>query len=193
MKTRLFTGIGAALIILASTACSNNSTPPTQAASYRIAASMFGLESGKPYPLETGDKIAGSEGSASAQAGLFYSSAHASLVPASAITVIFRNGNRQWNLEIPTSKITFVINDSAQETVVLKMSTARTYRVLSPVEGGPDADDICNNKSAHECGAMFSPYGDGETQGLAPIVQEGLVGAIFTVSQATADQLSGRK
>lgn len=161
-------------------------------ATNRVAAELFGLESGKVYPLVVGDKISGTTGTASAAAGWFYSSASISMQPSSAITVVFKKDDKEWHLEIPTAKITFTINDAAPQTVKMTINendnrtAARTPQKLNEYQ-----HSACVGTSAVKCDAHLTD--EGRIAGLAPIIQQALVGAELTVSQATADQLSGRR
>ncbi len=82
-----------------------------------ITKEAFGLESGKEYPLQFGERIQGSSGEATASAGFFSASASVSLQPASALSVAFHYGARSYILELPMSKIVFLQRKNVPETI----------------------------------------------------------------------------
>lgn len=90
--------------------------------SSEIAKEAFGLESGKKYPLQLGERIAGSSGEAEASAGFFSASASVSLQPASSLSVAFHNGPKSYILELPMSKIVFLQRRNAPETIEISIN-----------------------------------------------------------------------
>jgi len=152
--------------------------------SYKNAAELLGLKSGQAYPLVLGEKIYGTTGTITTTSGFFTTTTTTNLSPGSAVTIIFKKDNKEWHLEIPTSKTTFVIDETAPQTVELSMTDYPSY------DAGDQA--LCpQDSTAADCSARLTDAG--EKAGLGPIIQKGLQSAVFTVSQATADQLSGKK
>lgn len=94
---------------------------PYRSATLPEATAHFGLEAGKEYPLQIGDRIARTSGDASTHDRLFYASASA-LAPSSGVSLGFENSSgKSWIFKIPTSQITFektATNDAESKIVV---------------------------------------------------------------------------
>ncbi len=156
------------------------------------AAYTFGLESNKPYPLVIGDKVSGTGGTVKTSVGYFRARTSVNLTPGSAVTVIFKKDNKEWHLEIPVSKATFEISESGPETVTLRISNQQSYYGRKSYKSQCFSGDYNEWKPlAPECDVRVNP--STTDAGLAPIVQSELTSALFVVTQATADQLSGRR
>ncbi len=110
-----------AVIVLLSLLVANNPMNYRTFSSSEIAKEAFGLESGKKYPLQLGERIAGSGGEASASAGFFSASASVSLQPASSLSVAFHSGPKSYILELPMSKIVFLQRRNVPETIEISV------------------------------------------------------------------------
>lgn len=156
-------------------------------ANYQVAADLWGLTSGKSYPLILGDKVGSASLGVTMKSGMFYQSTSVKMRAGSAITVIFIKDGRQWNLEIPTAVTTKVINNKVPQSVKLTLSQDTTRLA---VHKSWFFSSSCTD-TASSCGAYLSETG--KIKGLGLVIQEGLVGAEFTLSQETADTLAGKR
>mgnify|MGYP000910684108 FL=1 len=78
----------------------------------KVLKDVFGLESGKEYPLQLGSQTAGIQGQ-------FYSgffATYGSLNGGPDVTVTFVQGNRRWPVTIPRDKIVFEVVDQLEDT-----------------------------------------------------------------------------
>lgn len=79
----------------------------------------FGLESGKPYPLQIGERIPGTVGTGYFHGGVFSHGGSLQMQPGSALSVGFSNATDSYILELPTNNMTFQQNTSGEYSVTL--------------------------------------------------------------------------
>ena len=90
----------------------------------KVLKDVFGLESGKEYPLQLGSQTAGVEGSL--YSGFF--ATYGSLSSGTDVTVTFAQGNRRWPIAIPRNKIVFeVVNRPEDTSFALDLSQLDKY------------------------------------------------------------------
>lgn len=95
----------------------------TPKAPYTVAAGHFGLKSGKAYPLQLGSRFSGTSGDMSVSGGWFYVKGEGHWSPATAVSLGFENPDgRSWILEVPTDRITFVQDESADPSVNIRLN-----------------------------------------------------------------------
>ena len=108
----------------------------TRAATVAEVTSHFGLESGKEYPLQLGERFAGTSGDMRVVGGIFYTYGSGSWNPATGLSIGFSaEDGRSYILEVPMEKVTFVQSETAEPSVKLNMgggvwSNERSARVL---------------------------------------------------------------
>ena len=78
----------------------------------KVLKDVFGLESGKEYPLQLGSQTTGVQGSL--YNGFF--ATYGSLSGGPDVTVTFVQGNRRWPVAIPRDKIVFEVVDQLEDT-----------------------------------------------------------------------------
>ena len=78
----------------------------------KVLKDVFGLESGKEYPLQLGSQTTGVQGSL--YNGFF--ATYGSLSGGPDVTVTFVQGNRRWPVAIPRDKVIFVVVDRPEDT-----------------------------------------------------------------------------
>mgnify|MGYP000843582907 FL=1 len=89
----------------------------TNSASVTQAASYYGLKSDTQYPLELGERFAGTSGNISFNGNFFFIHGSGSWTPATAVSIGFSSQDKSYILEIPMSKITFVQSSTANPSV----------------------------------------------------------------------------
>ena len=108
----------------------------TRAATVAEVTSHFGLESGKEYPLQLGERFAGTSGDMRVVGGIFYTYGSGSWNPATGLSIGFSaEDGRSYILEVPMEKVTFVQSETAEPSVKLNVgsgvwSNERSARVL---------------------------------------------------------------
>ncbi len=78
----------------------------------KVLKDVFGLESGKEYPLQLGSQTTGVQGSL--YNGFF--ATYGSLNSGPDVTVTFVQGNRRWPVAIPRDKVIFEVVDRPEDT-----------------------------------------------------------------------------
>ena len=153
----------------------------TRAATVAEVTSHFGLESGKEYPLQLGERFAGTSGDMRVVGGIFYTYGSGSWNPATGLSIGFSaEDGRSYILEVPTAKVTFVQSETAEPSVKLDMgggiwSNERDARVLIHREMSSCSVVIdagwwtCRRDTLSET-KNYEVSDDLDRRGLAPIV-----------------------
>lgn len=191
------TFVGLVLVVnLASFGLAHSYQP--QEAGAADAAKVFGLESGKTYPLVLGERLGGTVMTVSASAGFFSARASASGKPASSVSVSFTHGSNSYILDLPTSQITFHQSKTAPPTIAIYLNKNGDYGTMVT------KTHPCN-KLGIESGFMScrrivthvaTPQTLGSAQmrrGLGPIVQEGGDSFVVTLRSDQYERLVGVK
>lgn len=184
----------------------------TRAATVAEVTSHFGLESGKEYPLQLGERFAGTSGDMRVVGGIFYTYGSGSWNPATGLSIGFSaEDGRSYILEIPTAKVAFVQSETTEPSVRLNMgggvwSNERDARVLihREMSGCSVVIDAgwwtCHRDILSET-KNYVVSDDLDRRGLAPIVASAFgrhnsdsdASATITLSpQAYNDLLNGR-
>lgn len=93
--------------------------PTRNAGTNTAVAEVFGLESGKAYPMLVGGQFGATVGSIDTQGGLFYSSSSIDLSPATFISVGYRYDGVSYILKIDSSKTKIIEKVSAEPSVAI--------------------------------------------------------------------------
>ncbi len=198
------------VVVYSMTALPPRSESETRAATIAEISSHFGLESGKEYPLQLGERFAGTSGDMRVVGALFYTYGSGSWNPATGLSIGFSaEDGRSYILEIPTAKVTFVQSETAEPSVKLDMgggiwSNERDARVLIHREMSSCSVVIdagwwtCRRDTLSET-KNYEVSDDLDRQGLAPVVASAFgchgsdASAIVTLSpQAYNDLLNSR-
>ena len=198
------------VVVYSMTALPPRSESETRAATIAEISSHFGLESGKEYPLQLGERFAGTSGDMRVVGALFYTYGSGSWNPATGLSIGFSaEDGRSYILEIPTAKVTFVQSETAEPSVKLDMgggiwSNERDARVLIHREMSSCSVVIdagwwtCRRDTLSET-KNYEVSDDLDRQGLAPVVASAFgrhgsdASAIITLSpQAYNDLLNSR-
>ena len=198
------------VVVYSMTALPPRSESETRAATVAEISSHFGLESGKEYPLQLGERFAGTSGDMRVVGALFYTYGSGSWNPATGLSIGFSaEDGRSYILEIPTAKVTFVQSETAEPSVKLDMgggiwSNERDARVLIHREMSSCSVVIdagwwtCRRDTLSET-KNYEVSDDLDRQGLAPVVASAFghhgsdASAIVTLSpQAYNDLLNSR-
>lgn len=184
----------------------------TRAATVAEVTSHFGLESGKEYPLQLGERFAGTSGDMRVVGGIFYTYGSGSWNPATGLSIGFSaEDGRSYILEVPMEKVTFVQSETAEPSVKLNVgsgvwSNERSARVLihREMSGCSVVIDAgwwtCHRDILSET-KNYVVSDDLDRRGLAPIVASAFgrhnsdsdASATITLSpQAYNDLLNGR-
>ena len=182
----------------------------TRAATVAEISSHFGLESGKEYPLQLGERFAGTSGDMRVVGALFYTYGSGSWNPATGLSIGFSaEDGRSYILEVPMEKVTFVQSETAEPSVKLNVgsgvwSNERSARVLihRKMSGCSVVIDAgwwtCRRDTLSET-KNYEVSDDLDRQGLAPVVSSAFgrhgsdASAIVTLSpQAYNDLLNGK-
>ena len=182
----------------------------TRAATVAEVTSHFGLESGKEYPLQLGERFAGTSGDMRVVGGIFYTYGSGSWNPATGLSIGFSaEDGRSYILEVPMEKVTFVQSETAEPSVKLNVgsgvwSNKRSARVLIHREMSGCSVIIdagwwtCHRDILSET-KNYVVSDDLDRRGLAPIVASAFgrdgsdASATITLSpQAYNDLLNGR-
>lgn len=169
------------VVVYSMTALPPRSESETRAATIAEISSHFGLESGKEYPLQLGERFAGTSGDMRVVGALFYTYGSGSWNPATGLSIGFSaEDGRSYILEIPTAKVTFVQSETAEPSVKLDMgggiwSNERDARVLIHREMSSCSVVIdagwwtCHRDTLSET-KNYEVSDDLDRQGLAPVV-----------------------
>ena len=169
------------VVVYSMTALPPRSESETRAATIAEISSHFGLESGKEYPLQLGERFAGTSGDMRVVGALFYTYGSGSWNPATGLSIGFSaEDGRSYILEIPTAKVTFVQAETAEPSVKLDMgggiwSNERDARVLIHREMSSCSVVIdagwwtCHRDTLSET-KNYEVSDDLDRQGLAPVV-----------------------
>lgn len=169
------------VVVYSMTALPPRSESETRAATIAEISSHFGLESGKEYPLQLGERFAGTSGDMRVVGTLFYTYGSGSWNPATGLSIGFSaEDGRSYILEIPTAKVTFVQSETAEPSVKLDMgsgiwSNERDARVLIHREMSSCSVVIdagwwtCHRDTLSET-KNYEVSDDLDRQGLAPVV-----------------------
>ena len=169
------------VVVYSMTALPPRSESETRAATIAEISSHFGLESGKEYPLQLGERFAGTSGDMRVVGALFYTYGSGSWNPATGLSIGFSaEDGRFYILEIPTAKVTFVQSETAEPSVKLDMgggiwSNERDARVLIHREMSSCSVVIdagwwtCHRDTLSET-KNYEVSDDLDRQGLAPVV-----------------------
>ena len=169
------------VVVYSMTALPPRSESETRAATIAEISSHFGLESGKEYPLQLGERFAGTSGGMRVVGGIFYTYGSGSWNPATGLSIGFSaEDGRSYILEIPTAKVTFVQSETAEPSVKLDMgggiwSNERDARVLIHREMSSCSVVIdagwwtCHRDTLSET-KNYEVSDDLDRQGLAPVV-----------------------
>ena len=169
------------VVVYSMTALPPRSESETRAATVAEISSHFGLESGKEYPLQLGERFAGTSGDMRVVGALFYTYGSGSWNPATGLSIGFSaEDGRSYILEIPTAKVTFVQSETAEPSVKLDMgggiwSNERDARVLIHREMSSCSVVIdagwwtCHRDTLSET-KNYEVSDDLDRQGLAPVV-----------------------
>ena len=169
------------VVVYSMTALPPRSESETRAATIAEISSHFGLESGKEYPLQLGERFAGTSGDMRVVGALFYTYGSGSWNPATGLSIGFSaEDGRSYILEIPTAKVTFVQSETAEPSVKLDMgggiwSNERDARVLihREMSGCSVVIDAgwwtCHRDTLSET-KNYEVSDDLDRQGLAPVV-----------------------
>lgn len=198
------------VVVYIMTVSLSRSESETSSATIAEISSHFGLESGKEYPLQLGERFAGTSGGMRVVGGIFYTYGSGSWNPATGLSIGFSaEDGRSYILEIPTAKVTFVQSETAEPSVKLNMgggvwSNERDARVLihREMSGCSVVIDAgwwtCHRDILSET-KNYVVYDDLDRRGLAPIVASAFgrdgsdASATITLSpQAYNDLLNGR-
>ena len=198
------------VVVYSMTALPPRSESETRAATIAEISSHFGLESGKEYPLQLGERFAGTSGDMRVVGALFYTYGSGSWNPATGLSIGFSaEDGRSYILEIPTAKVTFVQSETAEPSVKLDMgggiwSNERDARVLIHREMSSCSVVIdagwwtCHRDTLSET-KNYEVSDDLDRQGLAPVVASAFgrhgsdASATVTLSpQAYSDLLNSR-
>jgi len=168
----------------------SNNTPLAHASD---VAKVFGLESGRPYPLVLGERLGGSAVSARAAAGWFTATASVNTQPGSAVSVSFTQGDKSYILELPTAKVTFVQSKDAQPSVAIYLGNATGY----PMKVTSDTGCTTIIESGFLACRRVVSYGvsisdDDLRHGLPPIVQGNLDSATITLTPDMYGKVLGK-
>lgn len=177
-------------LFVASTSLSSEETP--DATSQDLAAS-FGLESGKEYPLELGERFSGTTGEV--HGGLFWVSG--SFQPATALSVGFEHGSSSYMLEFPTATVTFKQVEGVSPSVVMYLSDEQVSYGSHPAAKyvttyGPCEWTLHNLWFVCEKDVASSTLvvsDDAQQLGLGPVVQEYFKSATITLTPEMYDAL----
>ena len=194
------------VVVYSMTALPPRSESETRAATIAEISSHFGLESGKEYPLQLGERFAGTSGDMRVVGALFYTYGSGSWNPATGLSIEFSaEDGRSYILEIPTAKVTFVQSETAEPSVKLDMgggiwSNERDARVLihREMSSCPVVIDAgwwtCHRDTLSET-KNYEVSDDLDRQGLAPVVASAFgrhgsdVSAIVTLSPQAYNDL----
>jgi hypothetical protein len=194
------------VVVYSMTALPPRSESETRAATIAEISSHFGLESGKEYPLQLGERFAGTSGDMRVVGALFYTYGSGSWNPATGLSIGFSaEDGRSYILEIPTAKVTFVQSETAEPSVKLDMgggiwSNERDARVLihREMSSCPVVIDAgwwtCHRDTLSET-KNYEVSDDLDRQGLAPVVASAFgrhgsdVSAIVTLSPQAYNDL----
>lgn len=198
------------VVVYSMTALLSRSESETSSATIAEISSHFGLESGKEYPLQLGERFAGTSGGMRVVGGIFYTYGSGSWNPATGLSIGFSaEDGRSYILEIPTAKVTFVQSETAEPSVKLDMgggvwSNKRDARVLihREMSGCSVVVDTgwwtCRRVALSEM-KNYEVSDDLDRQGLAPVVASAFgrhgsdASATVTLSpQAYSDLLNSR-
>ena len=169
------------VVVYSMTALPPRSESETRAATIAEISSHFGLESGKEYPLQLGERFADTSGDMRVVGALFYTYGSGSWNPATGLSIGFSaEDGRSYILEIPTAKVTFVQSETAEPSVKLDMgggiwSNERDARVLIHREMSSCSVVIdagwwtCHRDTLSET-KNYEVSDDLDRQGLAPVV-----------------------
>ena len=150
------------VVVYSMTALPPRSESETRAATIAEISSHFGLESGKEYPLQLGERFAGTSGDMRVVGALFYTYGSGSWNPATGLSIGFSaEDGRSYILEIPTAKVTFVQSETAEPSVKLDMGVSgltsvmlvcsfiarcQAVRLLSMPDGGLVIETLCRRR-----------------------------------------------
>lgn len=194
------------VVVYSMTALPPRSESETRATTIAEISSHFGLESGKEYPLQLGERFAGTSGDMRVVGALFYTYGSGSWNPATGLSIGFSaEDGRSYILEIPTAKVTFVQSETAEPSVKLDMgggiwSNERDARVLihREMSSCPVVIDAgwwtCHRDTLSET-KNYEVSDDLDRQGLAPVVASAFgrhgsdVSAIVTLSPQAYNDL----
>ena len=169
------------VVVYSMTALPPRSESETRAATIAEISSHFGLESGKEYPLQLGERFAGTSGDMRVVGTLFYTYGSGSWNPATGLSIGFSaEDGRSYILEVPMEKVTFVQSETAEPSVKLDMgsgiwSNERDARVLIHREMSSCSVVIdagwwtCHRDTLSET-KNYEVSDDLDRQGLAPVV-----------------------
>lgn len=169
------------VVVYIMTVSLSRSESETSSATIAEISSHFGLESGKEYPLQLGERFAGTSGGMRVVGGIFYTYGSGSWNPATGLSIGFSaEDGRSYILEIPTAKVTFVQSETAEPSVKLDMgggvwSNKRDARVLihREMSGCSVVVDTgwwtCRRVALSEM-KNYEVSDDLDRQGLAPVV-----------------------
>lgn len=157
------------------------------------AAKVFGLESGKAYPLVLGNRLGGPAMEATARSGFFSASVSISITPASSVSVSFTHESDKYILDLPTSSITFHSSVTTPPSVTIFLDHDGDYGQMAEEKKGPckfmieSGFAVCHQVVIYT--ATPATLGPATMrQGLGPIVQHGFVSAQITL---TPEQYNG--
>ena len=161
---------------------------PTQ--STHDVAATFGFESGAEYPLALGSRLGGSSSDLTGYRRSFTVREKSG----SIVSLGFANEGRNYILEIPVSKTTFIVDDTKPPTMRLYIDNDldgnRRVTYMSPCTIVIESGVLACNRTIQ---FGVSQSDEEIRKGLGDIVQQHFGSAEITVTQEMYDSILGRK